>query len=599
MQIAKTKVNQGDFKQVPAPVSAILIFASTWFVYANSFGFGFTNWDDPVYVVENPYIRDFSWQGIKKIFTVFLSGNYHPFVLLSYWLELNFFGFAPAVFHKTNWFLHSVNSLFVYAILRQYVSGKFSALAGALIFAVHPLHVESVAWVTERKDVLFGFFLLLSTWIYLKSDLRKYDLAYFSALLFFVFSGLSKGQAVILVPILVVLDYARGVKLLDKKYIIRILPFILIALAIGILAIYAQQNQANVRVQSGYGILEQGMTGFYGLFFYLYKTVFPFKLSAFYPYPDLSNGYPLFLVAGAVAGVALLIGGLSLIKFRPLVFAGFLLFFLSIFPVLQFLPVGNAMAADRYYYIPAFGLCLLIGALIDITEKKFSPGKQYPVHIILILFLIPMAWLAKGRTQVWKDSFALWGNVIRNYPEAAIAWNSLANAYYEQNQYSEAIQYFEQALKLDATDPKSFNNLGNCYDRTGQPEKAVPLFLQALKIRPNDAMVYTNLGVAYDKLGKKQEAIESHTRSVELRPTPLGYANLANVLEKAGRFEDSAEYCRKALAMDPNYALAHNNLGVALYRMGRVEEAVLSLQKAARLGYEPAQKYLGENGIRW
>lgn len=590
---------QAESKILPFPLAGLIVLAATWIVYSGTFAFGFTNWDDPTYVKDNPLIRDFTFAGIQKIFSVFLSGNYHPFVLLSYWMEMKFLGGDPSVFHKVNWFLHALNSLLVLAILSRYMSGKFSALAGALLFAVHPLHVESVAWVTERKDVLFGFFLLLSLWTYLKSDKDKFDIFYLLSILFFICSGLSKGQAVMLIPALLALEYWEGRDLKNLKFIFRVLPFVILALGIGVLAVYAQQHQANVRIQTGYGFTEQMMVGFQGLWFYVSKTLIPFHLSAFYPYPDISSGLPLHLILSAAAGMVVLAGGIFLIRIDKKLFAGFMLFFLSLLPVLQFLPVGNAMAADRYYYIPALGLCLMLGYAMDRAEKRFSPGKQYPVHMLALVFLLPMAWLARERTQVWKDSFALWSNVIKNYPEASIAWNSLANAYYEKNQYAEAIQYFETAIQLDATDPKSFNNLGNCYDRTGKPDKAVPLFLKALEIRPGDAMVYTNLGVSYDKLGKLEEAIQAHEKSVSLMPSPLGYANLANVLEKAGKYEASADACRKALEMDPNYGLAHNNLGVALYRLGRVEEAVSSLQQAARLNYTPAQDYLRQNGISW
>jgi tetratricopeptide (TPR) repeat protein len=573
-----------------------LILLATYLVYAPSFQFGFTNWDDPTYVKDNPLIRDFSAQGFQKLFTVFLSGNYHPFVLVSYWLEMKWGGGDPAVFHKVNWLLHSLNAILVWAILRVFFKSPYAALAGALLFAVHPLHVESVAWVTERKDVLYGFFLLLSVFVYLKYSEDRPALGIGLALLLFVFSGLSKGQAVALVPALVVLDYLRGKKVLDTAYILRILPFVIIALGIGILAIYAQQNQANVRIQNGYGAFEQILIGFQGLWFYLSRTLAPVGLSAFYTYPDISGGIPSGLMLNALGGIVFLgILGYTFKK-SPSVFAGLILFFLTIFPVLQFLPVGNAAMADRYYYIPALGLCMVLAYGVEYYQHQ-SISK--PLLALTLAYLLSMTYLARNRVMIWKDSFTLWENVLENYPDAAIAWNSLANAWYEKNEYGKAAEYFEKAISFDATDPKSFNNLGNCYDRTGRPELAVVQFKKALDIRPGDPMVYTNLGVAYDRMGKADSAIEAHRQSVQIAPTPLGYANLANVLEKAGQLEASVEACKSAIALDPNYALAYNNLGVALYRMGKIEEAIEALKSAARLGYGPAKDYLSPNGIAW
>jgi protein O-mannosyl-transferase len=573
----------------------ILITIAAYWVYQPALSFGFTNWDDPTYVKDNPWIRDFSSAGFRKLFTVFLSGNYHPLVLVSYWMEMKWGGGDPTLFHKTNLVFHILNSALTFLLLRRVFSTFYPALFIALLFAVHPLHVESVAWVTERKDVLFGFFLLLSLWVYQLDSSARYSWKYFLSLFLFVLSGLSKGQAVMLVPALIALDFLSGKAQLQRVYIIRVLPFVLLAIGIGLLAVYTQQQQANVRVQAGYGFFAQMLIGFQGIWFYLSRTLVPIKLSAFYPYPDISEGIPLMLWLGALGGILILVTGLLTYRYDKKAFAGFAWFLLTIFPVLQFLPVGNAIAADRYYYIPAVGVFLLIAALLN----KFIANLGIKGWIIPMVFVILMGYFSRMRTYVWKDSFSLWEDVISNYPSAAIAWNSLANAYYEQNQYQEAIQYFEAALKLDQSDPKSYNNLGNCYDRTGRPEAAVPLFKKALEIRPNDAMVYTNLGVAFDRLNKLDSAVWAQTRSVELMPSPLGYANLANVLEKQGDYEASAAYCRKALEMDPGYALAHNNLGVALYRLGQIEAAVQSLQEAARRGYGPAQQFLSQNGINW
>lgn len=599
MQKVKSKSAKSGTRSWDWLLPVVLIILASGWVYFPSFSFGFTNWDDPTYVKDNPLIRDFSWAGFKKLFTVFLSGNYHPFVLVSYWMEMKWGGGDPGLFHKLNWILHAANSILIYLILSRHFSGKFAALAGALLFAVHPLHVESVAWITERKDVLYGFFLLLSLWVYQFSKPEKWDAFYFTAILLFIASGLSKGQAVILVPALILFDYLQGRDLFSRIYILRIIPFVLLALGIGILAVYAQQNQANVRIQTGYGLMEQVLIGFQGIWFYTSRTLYAYSLSAFYPYPSIAEGIPSDLYIKALGGITVITITILLYFKERKIFIGLALFLITLFPVLQFLPVGNAIMADRYYYIPAFGLCMVLASLIQQFAANWNENRAKGILFIVLLFIIFQTWSARQRMAVWKDSFTLWQNVIDNYPEAAIAWNSLANAWYEQNEYVKAAGYFEEAIKLDTSDPKSFNNLGNCYNNTGRPELAIEQFNRALVIRPNDPMVYTNLGVAYDKMGQSEKAIEANRQSVTIAPSPLGYANLANVLEKAGRLEESAEACRKAIALDPNYGLAHNNLGVALYKMGKIEEAIESLKKAAQNNYRPAQDFLAQNGITW
>jgi len=593
----KSASNSASFS-IPIWVSFLAITLAVAWVYGNVRDFGFTNWDDPTYVRDNPLIRAKGWGAIQELFSVFLSGNYHPLVLLSYWMEIHGIKDSPVIFHTTNLILHGINAGLLVFILKRWIP-ILPATLGALVFAVHPLHVESVAWITERKDVLYTFFLCLSWIAWLQFNKSKYNnyLYYILSIVLFIASGLSKGQAVVLVPILMVGDWLSGQSLYDKRWWMRLAPFIVLAMGIGVLAIYAQQHHSNVRIQQGYGFFEQFLAGGYAFSFYVQKVLLPLRLSAFYVYPALTDGIPISLIIGAITGFALI--GTAIWfwrKDKPLL-AAFAWLFLPLFPVLQFLPVGNAIAADRYMYVPMIGVAFGFGVLFH----RLSPQiKKYPwVIAAAILSIGTWGYLARQRTMVWKDSFSLWQDVIVHYPEAAIAWNSLANAYYDQQQYPQAIQYFEEALLRDSSDIKTYNNLGNSYDKTGNPQKAIPLFLKALHLKPEDAMAWTNLGVTYEHAGLRDSAIVAHTRSVELSPSPLGYANLGNVLERAGQLEASEKYCRKALEMDPNYALAHNNLGVALYRMGRVPEAIESLKMAARLGYPSAQAYLSENGISW
>jgi len=587
----------------PLWLSLLLIGSLTYISYIPTFSNFFTNWDDPAYVYENRLITDFTFAGIKHLFTVYLSGNYHPLVLLSYAIEYHFFKFDPKVYHTTNLLLHIANSMLVCTIIQRLTGNRLSGFIAGLLFGIHPLHVESVAWITERKDVLYSFFFLSAglSWLYFKE--KNQPRYYAATLILFILSCLSKGQAVALPLILFVFDFIQGRKLLEKKNILEKIPFFIIALIFGFVALSAQKTGGNIRVANNYTFFDNLVIGLYGMVFYLYKTMLPFKLSAYYPYP-LKTGalLPYIYYMAAVAGLFIMAASVYASKYSQKITAGFLLFLILLLPVMQVLPVGNAIAADRYYYLSSLGVFYLAGEEFSFLFAQYKSTTHYLKYMLPLLmfgFMLFLSQTTRERVKIWNNSFSLWEDVTVNYPTAAIAYNNLANAYEKTGDYENTIKYFLLAIERDSTDPKTFNNLGNAYDKLGQYDKALAHYLHAIRLRPNDAMAYTNLGTCYYKIGKTEEAVAAHEKSISIMPTPLALSNLANAEDKLEHYDKAIEYCRRAIAMEPEYALAYNNLGVALFKKGQRQEALDNLKIAARKGYPLAQDYLRKNNIQW
>ncbi len=599
----KTKLIAKEGSSFPLVPAALLGFGVLIFMaYQPILSAGFTNWDDPTYVYENPYIRQLSWAGIQQIFTVFLSGNYHPLVLLSYAIEYRLFELNPLPYHVTNLLLHLANSVLLFLLLFQLTKSKASAIIAAFLFAIHPLHVESVAWVTERKDVLYTFFFLLSLLSYQRFTQNRKGSYYAVALGLFVLSCLSKGQAVVLPLFLLIFDYFASTKFNLIKSVVEKLPFFILSVGFGILAFVAQKTQGNIRVATDYNFIDTLLIALNGFAFYIRQGIIPYHLSAFYPYPVKSGAwFPASFYFSALFGLVFLVAGGWYSFKNKTIAAGFLLFVAAIAPVIQLVPVGNAMVADRYFYVSSIGLFLLAGQGWQwlYTKKAKESAAKTTLIVLTAVYLLYLFGTTYERTKKWENSFTFWEDVMVHEPTAALASNSLGNAYLAENNFRDAIYYFTVASGIDSTDPKTFNNLGNAYHNIGQPDSAIAYYKKALQLKPNDMMAWANIGGVYQETGQLDLAENALTTSIRLSPTPLGYANYANLLQQKGRNDEAIDLCQKAIQLDSTYGLAYNNLGVAYFYKGDREKAIQFIRKAARLGYMPAQNYLRKNNLPW
>ncbi len=334
----------------------------TLLVYFPSLINGFTNWDDNEYI-NNPFVNNLSLAGVVKTFSIYFSGNYHPLTLISLGLDHMIGGNNPFIYHFTNLLLHLLNTLLVFLLVKRLTQNNLLALLTFILFGVHTLHVESVAWVSERKDVLYSFFYLASLIIYTSYASGRKGVFYGLSILFFLLSLLAKGQAIMLVVILPLIDYVKGRKWFSLKVLSEKIPFFLLSLLFILIAFRAQES-ANAIDYSYFTRPERFAFASFGMAQYLIKSILPLGLSAYYPYPPrlLSGGIPSFYWLYIISLPIFLTGSYFLFKRSRIYAFGLCMFFLNLLPLLQLIPVGGAMMADRYFYMPSVGLLLCLAA---------------------------------------------------------------------------------------------------------------------------------------------------------------------------------------------------------------------------------------------
>jgi tetratricopeptide (TPR) repeat protein len=598
----------------------------TFLVFLPCLGNGFTNWDDQELVTGNPNIAALSLKNILTIFTQPYVGTYIPLTILTFAVEYRFFRLNPFFYHLTNVLLHAANVALALALV-YLLSGNLSmAAAVALLFGLHPLRAESVAWVTERKDVLYGFFYLGALLSYLRYRRLKVKPFYIAALILFVLAVLAKPMAITLPLILILLDYYLEGKV-DRPVLLRIVPFLVLALPLGIVNIFAQQSMEN----PPFNLFLNFLIGCYNFVFYTAKTFVPTSLSCLYPYPnhDLRT-IPVILYLSPFLLAAL---GLILVwssrRSRHLIF-GTLFFVIGLLPVCQFIPlIGAAIAADRYTYLPSLGIFYLLGrGGLWLWRYVFKGSRQWriPAGAAVGSVLLILAVLTGLRCRVWKDSITLWNDVLSKYPDNSLALNNRGRAYSTLKLYKNAIKDYDRAI---AVDPQyelpyynravAYDNLqeydralvdygralsikpalavahesrGVTYNHRGEYEKAIADFDQALKIDPRMAVAYNDRGIAYFNLKQFELALADYRRTLKLEPSFFeAYVNQGDVHFFRGEYEKAVADYSRGLAIQPAYPSAYYNRGVAYKALGEYDKALADYNRTLEIKPDFAEAY--------
>ncbi|MFQ5335138.1 MAG: hypothetical protein ACE5DN_03585, partial [Flavobacteriales bacterium] len=403
-------------------------------VYATSIKYDFVSYDDLEYVVANPHIRDISASSITEIFTTFYKSNYHPLTTLSYAVEYAFFGKTPMIYHFDNLLLHVLNALLVFLFIRKLGKNERVAAFAALAFVLHPMHAESVAWVSARKDLLFTLFFISSLLYYIRykesgDGKRNYTIS----LLLFVLSLLSKSAAVTLPLILFVIDHFYARKL-NRSSMIEKAPFLLLALAGGITAIASQYGGGAIHAQEFIGIpyYQRFFIAPFAYIYYLFQLFIPVHLSVFHPFPTISG--LLLPWKYYLAAVLLVVGVLLLWKYRnklsPTLRFALLFYTFSIFLVLQLIPFGHAVVAERYTYVAYIGPFFFIGEVL-LGEKSRTGRFRLWAILLPAAVLISLSVLTFDRLHVWNNSMSLFNDIIDKYPEDTHGYMFRGNQYQE------------------------------------------------------------------------------------------------------------------------------------------------------------------------
>jgi Flp pilus assembly protein TadD len=509
--------------------------------------------------------------------------------------EYRFFQLNPTAYHYTNLLLHILNGLLVF-VLMYGLSGKhLTSMLVALLFAVHPLRVESVAWIAERKDVLSALFYFLSLLSYLRY-VKKADKTFYGfCLLSLLLSLLSKPTAVSQPFVLLLIDYVHNRKV-DIKNLLEKVPFFAIAALFAALAVFTQKGQGPILEYSMVSPITRICAPFYGMVFYVVKSILPLRLSALYPFPAKLDGS---MTAMLLASFFLVIGVAIAIYYkrgrsRNTVF-GSLFFLMTMLPMLQIVRVGDAIVAERYTYIPMIGVYYIFAELIGhLMGGKFLDGKATKglLSAGIVVFLIMFTCMTRQRCRVWNNSLSLWSDVIDKYP-CAIAYTHRGLAYSAASDNERAMQDYAKAILLDPNYAPAYNDLGVAYKDKGDYERAIENYTQAIRLNPRYAKAFGNRGIAHKNKGDNGSAIEDYTQAITLNPKfAMAYNNRGVAYNGLGDHDRAIEDLTEAIILNPEYAMAYFNRGLAYKAKGDNGSALADFNKACESGLNLACKHL-------
>jgi tetratricopeptide (TPR) repeat protein len=578
-------------------VYLLLIFA-TLVVFHRLPTHDFINLDDNLLVYENPQmLAGFTKGGLIWAFTQYHAEYWHPVTWLSHMLDCQLFGLRPGLHHLTSLLFHLANCVLLLFILRKMTGALWRSALVAALFAIHPLHVESVAWVAERKDVLSAFFWFLSIWAYVRyaeqPGLRRYLLV----LLFFGLGLMTKPMVVTLPFVLLLLDYwpLGRLHLQNKRTVSDLhipgaslfrlvwekIPLFVLTAVTTVATVVVQDKVGALRSLEAFPLTTRIANALVSYTSYMAKMIWPQKLAVYYPYPET---IPLWQVAGS----GLLLLGVSVMaiktaKNRPYLAVGWLWFLGTLVPVIGLVQVGSQAMADRYTYLSLIGLFIMIawGIPSIVAGWRHKRTVFAIASAILLLGCIVGTWRQVGH---WQNSITLFQHTVRVTSANHFAHNNLGVALARSGRLAEAMYHYSQALRIKPDRAEVHNNLGNALAAQGSVDRAVGHYYKALEIDSNNARAYNNLGNLLAKQGKTEEAINHYNEALRLQPDYVGaHYNLGTALAEQGRTEQAIKHVAEALRLMPYWAGAHNNLGVLLERRGRLDEAIDHYHEALRL----------------
>ncbi len=541
----------------------------------------FLAFDDPSYVTDNPLIQHLGLGNIKAFFTRQFVSTYQPLVMLSYAVEFKLFGMSGPGFHLFSLVVHLVNVALVYLLAQRLLKDRIAAVVTALLFGIHPLHVESVAWVASQKDVLYACFFLASSLCYLRfvsDNNRKY---YLLSMVLFVLSLLSKAQAVVLPVVFLLFDYLQGRKI-DGKAIVEKVPFLVLSLIFGVVALTMQTKTGAVQDFSYFPFYERAMFACYGFVCYLLQTLVPIKLSIFYPYPetlDKINSVFVYIAPMVVAALAVVV--IKYRKSRIIMFAA-LFFCITIALVIQLIPVGTAVRADRYSYVSLIGIFLLAGyAFARLYERR--PAQQKTLTALAGVYFVIIGGLAFSRTMVFKDSMTVYNNALENYPSFMI-YNNRGVIFFNNKEYKEALADFQEVEKIKPAFPNIWYNSGYAYQQMGNMPKALEDYAHALQKDPNNVDILSKVQTIHTTQNNLPAALDDANKIIALKPDMAeAYYSRAELLGRMGKAKEAMADLDKVIAMKPDFVEVYNDRGIANSMAGNYEQALKDFDKMIQL----------------
>ncbi len=619
------KLADGQF----TPMMQLLIAASiaiiTFFFLKVCLDNQFTNWDDPGYIKDNATIKDISSAGLARIFSLDnpIMGNYHPLTILTYGIEYSFVRLEPWLYHLDSLLFHILVTLLVFVFVNKLTGRPIAAAVASLLFGLHPMHVESVAWVAGRKDVVYGAFYMAAclTWLYyIRVGKEKKGLFYVLTALLFILSLLAKPVAVVLPITLLLIDYFEK-RELKLSLLIEKAPLLAISVAFGIKSMLDQKKFGSLNTLNvDYNPLERICLGAYALVTYLWKAIVPIGLANYYPYPDkvgkslpaLFFIYPVIVIAALGLFTKFVLWPViasfradkttetdTKTKNNDVLIFGVFFFFINIILLLQFIPVGGAIVAERYSYIAYLGLFIMAGWYVSAYFE--TGGNRSLGNVVLgavLVYSLVLGYLSNERCKVWYDTTTLWTDEIRKEPDhAPNAYNNLGFNYF--NKYNESVnpadrkRYYDssymllsKAIQLQPTFVNPYISIGELLRTAGNFPDAKWHYYKALSLKSfdEDANAYLGLAIIYAISHNFDSSKFCFKECLRLKPYfPEAVSNYGNLLDMTGQHDSALVWYGIAVNQNPDMYAPYLNRGRSLQRMHRCEEAMKDFDKSLSL----------------
>ena len=612
---------------------------------------GFIHLDDNAYVYENGYVQQgLNWKSVQWAFSVEStnrSGHWVPITWLSLMLDHELFGFNPHGYHFTNLFFHILNVILLFLIFHHMTKALWPSAFVAALFAIHPLHVESVAWVTERKDVLSTFLWMLTMESYVLYTERKTVVRYFLTIIFFIVGLMAKSMLLTLPFVLILLDYwplnrfqtalstsdSQVARRSIRPLLVEKLPIFALAGVFSVIPYlaYLAAQKATDAVSLSFPFALRIENALRSYVIYIGKMILPWDLAIFYPYP---MAMPLWQTLGAILILAAISAFVLVLRDRsPYLLFGWLWYLGTLLPAIGLIQAGGQAYADRYTYIPLIGLFIMVAWGVPELLRQWG-CREKAFFTLFVLSILLLCIVTRTQVGYWQNSIKLFEHAIKVTDHNYVAYNSLGFAYNDLGDYGQAVVYFDKAIEINPRfiyayinrgaaynglgnhrqalvdfdraieinpgDADAHYNLGVAYNGLGNHRQAIVDFDRAIEINPGDADAYNNRGIAYDSLGNHRQAIGDFDRAIEINPGDAdAYNNRGIAYGNLGNYRQAIVDFDRAIEINPGDVRAHYNRSLVYNRLGNYRQAIEDLKTAAKFGNEGAKNLLLRQGISW
>jgi len=564
-------------------------------VYGQAGWFDFVNYDDSGYVSENMYVQTgFTLDGIAWAFTSSYTSNWHPLTWLSLMLDTEIWGTGPGGYHVTNVLLHAINAVLMLLVLKRMTGSLWKSGLVAALFALHPLHVESVAWISERKDVLSGMFWLLTMWayvVYVDSEKKRW---YLLTLCLLVAGLMAKPMLVSLPLVLLLLDYwplgryesDRATKtslwLTARRLTAEKIPLLIVTGGFCVVAFLTQQARGGMMPAYAFTLPERIGNGLLSYAKYAGKMIWPEHLAMMYPHPGKDYSVPgAVLAAAAISGISLLV--IRVARKRGYLAAGWLWYLITLVPVIGLVQIGTQAMADRYTYIPLTGLFIAIVWASAELSMKWRHGKSI-LATIAILVIGALSVRTYYQTRHWRDSIALFENALAVTENNYVAHYLIAETLRKQGKMDQAIAHCRESQRIKPYCREAYYELGMCFQQKKEYDKAIEQFDKAVRMQPDYIRAHYRLAMVLGKTKQLERAAVHFARTLELNPDhSAAHYYLGNILLSQGDLNPAEEHLEKALPDNLTNAKLYHNLGQACLQQGKFSKAIELAQRACEL----------------